>query len=969
MTSKITTRSMMLLRWVIGTATFQALLLLIIALLIFFSSTILKNGYYSAADLTQAWPLNNTVGANYRPGNGLAGDTVFAISPALYFSSEEIKAGRFPFWNPYNGYGTPHLASYQSAVLSPFSIPFYIFDFRVALLVSPFLKLLSLGFFTYLFLRRIAITHYAALAGALAFMFGGYQIVWLSWSHIGAAVALPGGLYFIEGIIQNARRERPFLRAASYLGFIGVTATGLLAGHPETFFFCILIVAPYLLFRIVQSWQSWRLLGRYIIGFSGSSLIILLIALPQLLSFLEYLPQSTLYSLRGQYGTHGQFGVLFGILALFPDLLGNPSLRFEDAAIYSGGNYNELTDNYIGMVTVFFAGIGLLSWFWHRSARALFFAGVLITWIVYAYNVFGLGFKIQDLPIISQGVVSRSLEIFLFSLSCLAAMGLHACYELVSSKYRTVFAALVGIWGLALSCCSSLAIVIFLGWATRQPNSKVGAPGTGGPILSHILFIGGTFLIAACLLLVWVNLPASLSTKRVFDGFAAIIAGLIFLQSGYMHKNLNPAIDQSLFFPLTPTQSSVRQITGDQLTLHADNSGIPANSNIFYNDLSSIANYDGMSLKRAGDLLLTLLRVQSPHQVDWTSEQGANPRSLQALQVMGIHYVVTPLTYPFDHRIVPFVTPRPETLQAWPLLSGQMITQRFTATDSDLALVKVSISGVARSSTCTVNAVLEDESTAQEVTRTSLSCMSVQADGTLHVPITTQPRSQGRTYRLTLTSPATTAADALTLTYIAPAGGSVTSPSEHLVLDIYGSEVPSLEQVWSNDRVRLFSIPHSLPRYYTVGKAIVAQPGTDVIAMLDSPAFDYQNSVYLSDIPSGVAVSAANASSDGGPVQVLESTPTRIHLQTDRAASGWLVALQSYYPGWKATVNGQQQLVLRANGAFSAVPIESGANDIVLSYDPVSLKISLYISVITVLCWLLGVIYCLWKTEKTPFDE
>ena len=81
-----------------------------------------------------------------------------------------------------------------------------------------------------------------------------------------------------------------------------------------------------------------------------------------------------------------------------------------------------------------------------------------------------------------------------------------------------------------------------------------------------------------------------------------------------------------------------------------------------------------------------------------------------------------------------------------------------------------------------------------------------------------------------------------------------------------------------------------------------------------------------------------------GGVRVQEEMPGFVRLQVDRDTAGWLVALQSFYPGWKATVNGRPATLARANVAFTALHVGPGANEVLLEYDPLSVKIGLAIT-------------------------
>ncbi len=943
----------------------RAALILTGLLLVFLWTPLTQNGYYAAADLMQPWPLTNSTPPGYRPENGLIGDTVFEMLPALYLNREELRAGHLPVWNPYNAYGAPHLASYQSAVLSPFSLPFYLLSFRAALIVAVFLKLFSLGYFTYLFLRQVRVHHFAALVGGVAFMFSGYQLVWLNWAHVGGAVALPGGLYFAELAFQSSGRQQLARRALALIGFALVLAAGLLAGHPETFFFSVLVVGPYLLFRLLHREFDWAMRLKHVLGFGLASVAALALVAPQLLAFLEYVPRSTLLALRAQQQSRGQLGIIFAPLTMFPDLLGNPSMRYEDPAIYGGGNYNELTGNYIGLIVLFLAGLAVITWLWHRSALVAFFAGVVGVWVVYAYNVLGIGMWMQTVPGLAYGVVNRSHDIWLFGLSCLAALGVHHVADTWGGPPRLwrrgdphlLLVGLAALWSLGLLVIAYVGAFAFLGWATRQPNNMVGAPGARRVAFLHLLFIGLTYVLAAAGIVSFAAWRGRQHESRPFALLGGLLIALTFLQSGFMHRDLNPTIDSRLFYPVTPALAEIERQTGGALTLRADDSGIPANANLMYG-LSSVANYDGMGVKSQGDLLVKLLRVREPHQVDWTAEQTARPIGLQALQTMGIQYVVTPLRYPFIYRARPFVSPKPQDIRVASLVSDRPVSQMFKVEESNLSFIKLAVSTYGRSNSCTLLLNLADTATGQALAQSSASCRNVQADNTVTFGFPAQPDSKTRQYRLTISSPDASADNALGVLYIASTEGQAGSPSERLVIDPYTSDVPGLQEVWTDGRLKLFRVPGSVQPYYAVGRAVVVGGDAEAFALLAQPTFDAAGTVILDANQMGANPAVGQADTPPGTVQVLQQTPTRIHLRVERGMPGWLVGLQTYYPGWKATVNGQSGRLLRANTAFSAVPIGAGVNDVILEYDPQSVKIGVLLSALAALSLIVLGVLC-----------
>jgi Bacterial membrane protein YfhO len=136
-------------------------------------------------------------------------------------------------------------------------------------------------------------------------------------------------------------------------------------------------------------------------------------------------------------------------------------------------------------------------------------------------------------------------------------------------------------------------------------------------------------------------------------------------------------------------------------------------------------------------------------------------------------------------------------------------------------------------------------------------------------------------------------------------------------------------------------VPGALPRYYTVGHSIPATSDDQTVGMFHSTGFDFRKSVLLLNQPESGPLAGDEHES---AVQVIEQTPTRILLRTNRPTPGWLVALQTYYPGWTATVNNHESELVRANLAFTAVAVPAGPADVTLEYRPQSVRVGLLIS-------------------------
>jgi hypothetical protein len=86
--------------------------------------------------------------------------------------------------------------------------------------------------------------------------------------------------------------------------------------------------------------------------------------------------------------------------------------------------------------------------------------------------------------------------------------------------------------------------------------------------------------------------------------------------------------------------------------------------------------------------------------------------------------------------------------------------------------------------------------------------------------------------------------------------------------------------------------------------------------------------------------------------------PRRVAVEVDAARPGQLVLTDTYYPGWKAAVDGEDTDIRPANSAFRAVAVPPGRHTVTFTYEPVSFALGYAVSGATLLfmCATLGVL-------------
>jgi hypothetical protein len=151
--------------------------------------------------------------------------------------------------------------------------------------------------------------------------------------------------------------------------------------------------------------------------------------------------------------------------------------------------------------------------------------------------------------------------------------------------------------------------------------------------------------------------------------------------------------------------------------------------------------------------------------------------------------------------------------------------------------------------------------------------------------------------------------------------------------------------VYSNDRVDVLENRDALPRAWIVHSAKrVAQ--TETLKLLNSGEVDPRLTALLEDSPPNLS-RPDDASADLALVKTYEAD--RISLRASTGAPGLLMLSESYYPAWKAYVDGRPVPLYVADHVLRAVPVPAGEHTVELRYESWSLRVGLAVSLISYL--------------------
>lgn len=147
----------------------------------------------------------------------------------------------------------------------------------------------------------------------------------------------------------------------------------------------------------------------------------------------------------------------------------------------------------------------------------------------------------------------------------------------------------------------------------------------------------------------------------------------------------------------------------------------------------------------------------------------------------------------------------------------------------------------------------------------------------------------------------------------------------------------------------IFENPHPIPRAYLVNKIKVIE-GKAVLEELSKEEFNPFEYVVLEEsIPGYSSNNGWNSSWDmeTNTVSLMKDLPEKVVVHVNNQNDGVLVLADTYYPGWKAFVDGREEKIYRANYLFRGVPLKAGNHIVKFIYKPESFKRGLCITIST----------------------
>lgn len=829
-------------------------------------------------------------------------------TPAAHVARRMVGRGELPLWNPHLAAGMPFLAEMPSALLFPPQWILLISDAPWVWESYWLLRIFLAGLGAGLYLRLMGSGRVAVLFGAYAYMLCGAHLSLLNVVHMNAAAVFPFLLCCAERAVRSPTRTA--------VGWLAL-ALGLqiLAGTAEGSAFALVFVGAYFLYRVFTLPERRKLLGRRLVGGLAAVLIGLALSAPMWIPFLEFLGLSYHVHPRG-VGLQALPLVKFSQIVA-PTILG-PMWGYWD------GSHPLSDPGYAGTTVCLLALLALLSGAALRSPWS-FFAGAALFSILKVYGFPGFNWIVANLPPFDRSYTSVFLGTPLFlSLAVLAGAAVDRIARGEGSGLRSASLAMIALIG----------FFVWVYFPSAQARAAVTALLRGA--------LPAVILALAVLVLSEIGRRGRLAA----GGVAACLLGLLVIDLFVPIPRTR--LDRDDLFREPPYVTFLGERRSEAPFRVIGTANILGPNWASAHGLDDIGAYTPLFVGRYDRWMRSMMGVTAPWV--YTMNHALIPDlDVDGADLINLKYVIAPTTSTSDLHPGPRSQVIPGNVARGEILPGQEAGQTFLCTEDGLSAIGVLMALYARRNRGTLEFRLYEGVPEGRPIRVAWARME-EIRGNVHHLFRFDPvqGSRGKRFAFTLRSPDARPGNAVTV-WAHPTGrypeGQRLENGKPLEGDL-GFEIhttpPDARYHLAYDReVKIFENRRCLPRAYVVPEAEWASTSEEAFVRMKAEGFDPRRSVVLEGEGEAAGSGGALWRADGSRARVTTYGANQVVVAVDAKAPGYLVLVDTYFPGWQASVDGDRRPIRPANGLFRAVRVETGDREVRFSYRPGSFRVGL----------------------------
>jgi len=855
--------------------------------------------------------------------------------PGTIFASRAIKSGQIPLWNPYVGGGTSLSANLMVGVYNPFKAFLLVLSTPGMFNFYLLLRLFLAGFFTYLFLRKIKLSKSSAMVGALFFMFSGHYVCYLTLWHLNTDFLIPLLLYFFE-LVMREKKKRHILFSMICVALV------ILAGSPQSAFLTLVFACLYYYVRLFSS-DKIRLT---LTAISIKSFCLLLIILGGVLlcavmvaDFYQFYSsgihqanlvryQDLIDARLNRYSIQSLISFIFSPFQLMGSAVsGDPPNVSRIAQIYSFP--------YLGVIPIILATMALgknrranrLGWFF------IVFVSILI------FNVLGGTALINRML---GGLITPFTSLFwakylgtlVFSVAVLSALGFE------NIKNKSVFPLRVGL-------VLSLIIVFVAGCYFFDPATykRIFEISSVNQFSFKNLLFPGDFplsfraLAIATIFLLSVSLVYRLNSAWLSFLLVCMLFGEMYIYHQPVYARRHDPYAKAPYIEYLMNRKS------EAPPFRICGGAIPQISSVF--GLEDINNIDAIYLERYYSFLMNLILETDMHYgvLSLTPTEPAEFKS-RFMDLLNVKYLVSlkslnPLPGISDiegKEIAKSNYFGRDFLRLYP----NSIKDKMSHLDSAYSGVTVPVDGARLHFNLGiapdqwlragdgVEFVITAENDSEEkiIFRKYIDSKKRELDRKCFSENISLDSYKGQKVELTFS------------VHPGPEADNRFDQCGFSDIELVPSTVSDqkLTLVYDNE-IRIYRNNTVMPRAFIVHRAESIRVKEEIFERLRDINFNFRERIIVEEaLPEDMLKCKGAPLKDSSSVTIKSYTPNRIVLEATMQHDGFLVLADTYYPRWRAYVDGREKKIYPADYMLRAVYLSSGKHEVIFAYDVLPFK-------------------------------
>lgn len=137
--------------------------------------------------------------------------------------------------------------------------------------------------------------------------------------------------------------------------------------------------------------------------------------------------------------------------------------------------------------------------------------------------------------------------------------------------------------------------------------------------------------------------------------------------------------------------------------------------------------------------------------------------------------------------------------------------------------------------------------------------------------------------------------------------------------------------IYKGNNFDIYEYKEALPRFFLAGDYLLETDPQKIVDKIMDKNFSLRKKIILEEaLPKEFVL----LGKEGGEALLISYKENEVKFKTESQLNQLLFLSDNFYPGWKATIDGKEIKIYRANFSFRAVPVPRGEHEVIFSYRP-----------------------------------